>query len=39
MVDQKEGETAFAVKVHYDDMASSNKIQNKALIPKSFANQ
>ena len=27
MVDQKEGETAFAVKVHYDDMVRINCIQ------------
>lgn len=32
MVDQKEGETFFAVKAHYDDMVRTNYIQYNQLI-------
>lgn len=29
MIDQKEGETNFAVKIHYDDMVSIQKYKKK----------
>lgn len=35
MIDQKEGETEFPVKLHYDDMVSYASFAKKELVPAS----